>query len=109
MQDFCLVKLINDQSYIDSVKFAPQPLPDFDEDNFPFLLFGGAHTLAIMNVKTGEHKPLMMTRSVAVCGMSCYFVKRENYGLSIHWTTHAPKVEGSCQEGLIEYSYMAFK
>ena len=62
-----------------------------------------------MNVKTGEHKPLLNSRTISVNGMSCYFAMREEYGLSIHWTTHLSKVDGSSQQGIIEYSYMAFK
>ena len=41
IEGFCLVKLINDESYVDPFKFAPEPLPDYDEEKFPFILIGG--------------------------------------------------------------------
>ena len=88
VQDFCLVKLINDESYNEICRGDFTPLPNYDEENFPFILIGGCFFTCIMNVKTGEHKPLLNSRTIAVNGMSCTFAKREEYGFSIHWTTH---------------------
>ena len=86
VHDFSLVKFINNQSYIDQFKSPPVPLLDFDIENFPFMLFGGISGISIINVKTGEHRPLLNDSVIfEYQGMKCLFVKREEYGQSIHW------------------------
>jgi len=109
IQDFNLVKMISNHSYIDTAKLAAVPLLDFDEDKFPFLLLCGCHCLSIMNVKTGDHKPLIDDVFVALNKITPCFVKREEYGLALHWTTISPNIDGSTQEGLVLYSFMAIK
>ena len=36
-----------------------EPLPGFDEQNFPFLISSGAESLNLINVKEYEHEPLI--------------------------------------------------
>ena len=62
-----------------------------------------------MNVKTGEHKPLIDDVFIGIYKINPCFVKREEYGLALHWTTISPNIDGSAQEGLVLYSYMAIK
>ena len=82
IQDFDLVKMINNEGYFDQFKSGPVPLLDFDEENFPFLLICGFTCVSIMNVKTGEHRPLINGSGILVgyLGLTCLFVKREEYG-----------------------------
>ena len=103
--------MINNEGYFDQFKSEPVPLLDFDEESFPFLLICGLTCLSIMNVKTGEHRPLINGSGIMIgyMGLTCLFVKREEYGQSIHWNVHLTKVDDSSQEGLIQYSYIALK
>ena len=59
VHEFSYVKFINNQSYDDSFKGEPIPLLDFDEETFPFIIIGGVSCISIINIKTGEHKPLI--------------------------------------------------
>ena len=102
--------MIDDQSYSDSWKCQPVPLPDFDEEDYPFILLSGAECLSIINVKEGVHRPLInQTMNVRLWGLTSTFVKKEEYGLSVHWTNSIQNIEGISEETLIQYSYIALK
>ena len=80
IEDFSLVKLIDDVIHDDAWISGPLPLLGFDEDIFPFILLPGFFCLSILNVKTGEHKPLINMQFLAFLGITCAFVKKEDYG-----------------------------
>ena len=65
---------------------------------------------SLVNVKDGSTSPLIYDRtSLGFHGITATFAKREEYGLSIHWSNVVPNVEGDFQEYLIQYSYMSLK
>ena len=60
-----------------------------------------------MNVRDGTHKPLIKEEmNVAFNGVTSYFAKKENFGVSIHWSNVVSNIEGNSQECLIQYSYI---
>ena len=63
-----------------------------------------------MNVRDGLHKPLINEEmNIGYQGLTSSFVKKEEYGLSVHWSNVVSNIEGNTQEYLIQYSYIQLK
>ena len=80
---------------------------DFDEEKFPFLLIAGYSCISIINVKTGEHKPLIISSLTGIFGLTPVFVKEEEYGQYIHWANNLK--DPLLGTYIVTYSYMALK
>ena len=94
--DFSVAKFIDGKNYEDIWKINPHPLPNFDEEQFPFILLSGAHCASIVNVRDGFHQPLINQSVMNDTNLTGLFAKEEEYGISIHWTN---QVDNSAGQG----------
>ena len=64
------------------------PLPDFDEQRFPFLLCSGYQHICLVNIR----KHILTSFIIASCptagSQQAFFFCNEKYGYSLHFTTN---------------------
>lgn len=66
-----------------------RPVPDFNLDYFPFIIWSRENAINLVNVKKGFVEPLIIRdyASYDKKGQQSFFIKKKIYGMSIHFTT----------------------
>ena len=67
--DYIVTKFIDNQNYEDLLKIEPCLLPNFSEENFPFILYAGHECASIVNIKDGFHQPLINQEILGTTGI----------------------------------------
>ena len=65
------------------------PLANFNIESFPFILCSDSRNINLVNVSDGYIKPLIQNKTTCTQGQLPFFVKREDDGIALHFTSIA--------------------
>ena len=105
VHDWKNVILITDPNPLNTEKNFAFPIPEFDEESNPFIAVCGNACLSLLNVKNHMFQPLI---NQSLIDHFPAFIKREDYGLSVHFSTRVQETDGTGKE-LLQYSYAELK
>ena len=63
------------------------PLPDYNEEDYPFLIVSGKFSVALLNVKTGYFEPLINTKASVSYNQPAFFFQRTKFGVKLNLST----------------------
>ena len=105
VHDWTNVILITDPNPLNTDKNFAFPIPEFDEESNPFIAVCGNACLSLLNVKNHMFQPLI---NQSLIDHFPAFIKREDYGLSVHFASNLQDTDGTGKE-LFQYSYAELK
>ena len=71
------------------------PLPDFNLENFPFLIVSGKFSIALLNVKTGYFEPIVKASTSLMYGQQAFFFQRTDFGVKLNIATSSYLTNGN--------------
>ena len=63
------------------------PLPNYSEEDYPFLIVSGKFSVALLNVKTGYFEPLINTKASVSYNQQAFSFQRTKFGVKLNLST----------------------